>query len=469
MELSVSFTDSLFALSLSPTMLLLLVLLIALAESLAVVGLLVPGVMLITAVASVAGHQAIGLPWIISAALIGAILGDGISYKLGYHHREQVTQRWPLAQHPEWLGRGARFFERYGIYSVFFGRFIGPVRPIIPLVAGMMRMPPRTFLWANVTSAALWAPAYVLPGYLLGRTWQQHLNLPPNIEAAALMMAASIIVLAIVFSWGRAQVGRHGWGYLVIARVIRRIPFMRRPWLAMSQSGEVPIASLLLFIVSLTSFSAWTLLVIHHHGPLMMDLQAQRLFSWLSNVPTVQTSLVLSEIGDKLGIAALLLPWALWLLIHKRLDALYHWGAAIGGIALLNTLGKSIFGRARPETPEHLIGSLSYPSAHTSTFVVVIGLGAAFLVPALPHRRHFWIYWIAIALVTPMALSRLVLNLHWLSDLIGGALLGLLVCALVRLSWQRRYRPPLLCSYWQWAMAASFILVSLRVTLLPPV
>nr|WP_284041257.1 bifunctional DedA family/phosphatase PAP2 family protein [Halomonas olivaria] len=450
-------------------MLLLLVLLISLVESLALVGLLVPGVVLITAAASVAGHQALDLPWLVGAALIGAILGDGISYKLGYHHRGQVISRWPLVMHPEWLERGTRFFERYGIYSVFIGRFVGPVRPIIPLIAGMMRMPPRTFLWANVTSATLWAPAYVLPGYLLGHTWQQHLNLPPNVEMAVIMMATSLVILAIVFSWGREQVGRHGWLYLLVARTIRRIPFMRRPWLAMSQSGEVPLASLLLLVISLASVSAWTLLVIQQHGPLLMDLQAQRLFNWLGNAPLMAVSHVLAKIGDQLGIAALLLPWGLWFLASKRLDALYHWGAAVGGIALLNTLGKAIFGRERPDTPDYLTGSLSYPSAHTSVTVVVLGLGAAFLANGLPRKRRFWIYWLAIALATPMALSRLVIGVHWLSDLIGGALLGLVVCALVQLNWQRRYRPPLPPCPWVLLTTASLALVSMRIALLPPV
>lgn len=461
--------DFIYSLSLSPTMLLLLVLLISLAESLALVGLLVPGVVLITAVASLAGHQSIELPWLISAAFIGALLGDGISFKLGYHHREQVTQRWPLVQHPEWLGRGARFFERYGIYSVFIGRFVGPVRPIIPLVAGMMHMPPRTFLWANFTSAALWAPAYVLPGYLLGRTWQEHLDLPPGVKTALVIMAASVVVLAVVFSWGRAQVGRHGRLYLATARLARKVSFMRRPWLSMSQSGEVPLASLLLLIVALTCLSGWTLLVVHHDGPLPLDLQVQRLFLWLENTTLIETGAVFAKIGDKLGIASLLLPWALWMLLQKRLDALLHWGTAVGGIALLNTLGKAYFGRARPETPDYLTGSLSYPSAHTSTSVVILGLVAAFVASELARQKRVWIYWVAITLAVPMALSRLVIGVHWFSDLIGGALLGLVVCALVRLSWQRYPRQPLRPCPWPLLGLASLALISIRIGYFPPV
>ncbi len=461
--------DTLFALSLSPAMLLLMVALISLLESLALVGLLVPGVVLITAAASLAGHEAIALPWLTGAALLGAILGDSISYLLGYHHREQVTNRWPLSIHPEWLERGVLFFERYGIHSVFIGRFVGPVRPIIPLIAGMMRMPKRTFLWANITSAALWAPAYVLPGYLLGRTWQQHLNLPQNIETAIITLGASIVVLAVVFSWGRAQVGRHGFIYLATARLIRRVPFMRRSWLSMSLNDEVPLASLLLFVITLASVSAWTLLVMNHQGPLAIDLQAQRLVSWLTNEPLQLVSLSLAKIGDSLGVTALLLPLAVWLIHHKRMDALSHWAFAIGGVALLNTMGKMVFGRVRPETPDYLAGSFSYPSAHTSTAVVVAGLAAAFIAAGLHRKQRVWFYWLAIILVTPMALSRLILGVHWLSDLIGGALLGLLVCALVRLNWQRSVRTPLPRCPWGRLIAATIVLVGLRVILLPPV
>ncbi|WP_445010067.1 bifunctional DedA family/phosphatase PAP2 family protein [Vreelandella stevensii] len=461
--------DTLLSLTLSPPLLLLLVLGIALVESLALIGLLVPGVVLMTAAATLAGHQGLELPWLIGAAFIGAIIGDSVSYYLGYRHREAVLSRWPLSLHPEWVGRGARFFERYGVYSVFIGRFVGPVRPVIPLVAGMMQMPARTFAWANVASAALWAPAYVLPGYLVGHTWQQRLNLPTNVEMAVILIAATVVVLAVVFSWGRAQVDRQGRVYFALARIVRRIPAMRRPWLAMSRSGEVPLGSLLLLITALTGASAWTLYVMHHVTPLTVDLEAQRLFDWLDSPWLAHASLLLAMIGDKAGIVALVSPWACWLLMVKRFDALLHGALALGGIALINTFGKALFARARPTTPDHLTGSYAYPSAHTSTWVVMIGLAAAVMAARLPRQRRAWVYWMAIAVTLPMALSRLALGVHWLSDLVGGALMGLVVCALIQLNWQRRYRAPLPAIPWVTLTGASLLLVSARMLLFGPV
>lgn len=463
--------DALYQLTPSPTLLLLIIAAIALVESLALVGLLVPGVLLITAAASLAGHQELALPAIILAAFVGAVIGDGASFLLGYTQHERVTRLWPLSRHPEWLARGARFFQRYGTLSVFFGRFVGPVRPVVPMIAGMLRMSPRAFTWANLASAALWAPAYVLPGYLLGRTWQQLLDVPPGVQAWLVALAGLLVVLAVVFSWLRQQVTRTGRVYRLLAIGARRHPVMRRLWLAQSArgQGEVPLASWLLLVLTLGGLSGWTLLVLHQHGPLPMDLRLQALFAVLATPWLTHLGEVLARAGDLLGVLALVLPWAGWLLWRRHLAAFAHLAAGLVGIAALNTLGKALVGRARPDTPEYLTGSLAYPSGHTSTMVVLAGLAAAFIARELPHAQRHWVYWGAILLVVPMALSRLVIGVHWLSDLVGGALLGLVVCALVQLAWQARPRARLAPCPWAWLTAGSLAMVAARIAWLPPV
>ncbi|PXX97460.1 bifunctional DedA family/phosphatase PAP2 family protein [Halomonas sp. LBP4] len=466
-----SLADTLYQLTPPPTLLLLIITAIALVESLALVGLLVPGVVLITAAASLAGHQEIALTTVIAAAWVGAVVGDGASFLLGYTQRERVTRLWPLSHHPEWLARGARFFQRYGSLSVFFGRFVGPVRPMVPVIAGMLHMSPRAFLWANVASAVLWAPAYVLPGYLLGRTWQQLLDLPEGIETWLIALAVLLVALAVVFSWLRQQVTRTGRLYRLAANGARRHPVMRRFWLAQSWrgQGEVPLASWLLLILALGTLSGWTLMVIQQHGPLEMDLRVNALFTALASPALADVGQALARVGDTYGVLALVLPWGLWLLWKRHLAAFLHIAAGLGGIALLNTLGKALVGRDRPDAPDYLTGSLAYPSAHASTAVVVAGLAAAFIARELPHRQRHWVYWGAILLVVPMALSRLVIGVHWLSDLVGGALLGLVVCALVHLAWQQKPHASLAPCPWWWLGAASLMLISARVAWLPPV
>ncbi|WP_290785938.1 bifunctional DedA family/phosphatase PAP2 family protein [Halomonas sp.] len=465
--------DALYQLTPSPTLLLLIIAAIALVESLALVGLLVPGVVLITAAASLAGHQELALPAIVLAAFLGAVIGDWASFWLGYTQHDRVTRLWPLSRHPEWLARGARFFQRYGTLSVFFGRFVGPVRPMVPLIAGMLRMSPRAFTWANIASAALWAPAYVLPGYLLGRTWQQLVDIPEGARPLLVALAAILVVLAVMFSWLRQQVGRTGRLYRLLASGARRHPVMRRLWLSQSAGvqGEVPLASWLLLILSLGGVSGWTLMVMQHgaDGPLVMDSRLNALFAYLA-VPGLEAlSQALARVGDTYGVLALVLPWGGWLLWRRRFDALAHIGGGLGLIALLNTWGKAFFARPRPDTPDYLTGSLAYPSAHASTAVVLAGLAAAFIARELPHQQRHWVYWGAILFAMIMALSRLVIGVHWFSDLVGGALLGLVVCALVQLAWQARPRPALAPCPWTWLTLGSLALVAARIAWLPPI
>ncbi|MBF0256883.1 MAG: DedA family protein [Gammaproteobacteria bacterium] len=142
---------------------------IALAESLAIVGVLVPGVVILFVVGTLIGAGVLDFWSMCAYAVAGAILGDGLSYWLG-HRLDDYTERlgW-FRLHPEHLPRGIAFFARYGDLSVALGRFFGPIRAIIPLVAGLMRMPPRRFYIANILSALVWAPAYLLPGTLMGK------------------------------------------------------------------------------------------------------------------------------------------------------------------------------------------------------------------------------------------------------------------------------------------------------------
>ncbi|MCB1722429.1 MAG: DedA family protein [Gammaproteobacteria bacterium] len=140
----------------------------ALAESLAIVGVLVPGVIILFGAGILIGTGVLNFWTMCLWAVAGAILGDGLSYWLG-HHFEYLTERWHWFRlHPDHLKNGIRFFERYGDLSVALGRFFGPIRAVVPLIAGLLHMPPRRFYVANVLSALVWAPAYLLPGMLFG-------------------------------------------------------------------------------------------------------------------------------------------------------------------------------------------------------------------------------------------------------------------------------------------------------------
>ena len=142
--------------------------LIALTESLALVGLIVPGAILMFLAGAAVGGSNIPILPMLLWAMAGAIIGDSLSYWLGRHYRDQLRTLPLIRRYPQALDHAERLFRRHGGKSVVLGRFIGPVRPVIPAVVGMLGMPPGRFLFANVSSALGWAPAYLLPGIVFG-------------------------------------------------------------------------------------------------------------------------------------------------------------------------------------------------------------------------------------------------------------------------------------------------------------
>lgn len=140
-------------------------------ESLAVIGLFVPGLAFMTIIGFLINADVLQIIPTLSYAVLGAVVGDGISYYIGWRFKDHLPNYWPFRKHTSWLARGKEFFVKYGTLSIVIGRFVGPVRPFIPVVAGMMHMKPRIFLFANILSALVWAPIYMMPGFLLGELW----------------------------------------------------------------------------------------------------------------------------------------------------------------------------------------------------------------------------------------------------------------------------------------------------------
>ena len=151
-----------------PDWALLIAFLMAFAESLAIVGSIIPGGVTMTAIGILAGSGVMNIWLTLIAAAAGAVAGDGASYALGYIFSDHLSDLWPFSRYPRWLEYGKEYFTRHGGKSVLIGRFFGPLRSIIPVIAGILRMNPWHFLLANIISAIGWAILYVVPGVLIG-------------------------------------------------------------------------------------------------------------------------------------------------------------------------------------------------------------------------------------------------------------------------------------------------------------
>jgi membrane protein DedA with SNARE-associated domain len=141
--------------------------LLAFGESFAIISLLIPATVALVGIGALIGASDLLFwpSWI--GASIGAALGDWISYWIGLKLENAARHVWPLSRYPAMVERGEAFFKRYGTWSIFLGRFFGPVRATVPLVAGMFEMPFVPFQIANWVSAFVWAFALLAPGFTL--------------------------------------------------------------------------------------------------------------------------------------------------------------------------------------------------------------------------------------------------------------------------------------------------------------
>jgi len=140
----------------------------AFGESFAFLSLLFPGTTLLIAAGTLMAGGTLPYTPVLIGAVAGATLGDTVSYWIGRRFGDGIARMWPFSRHPELLPSGIRFFAKHGGKSVFIGRFFGPVRAVIPLAAGVMRMPRGWFWFANFTSALVWAPMLLFVGDAIG-------------------------------------------------------------------------------------------------------------------------------------------------------------------------------------------------------------------------------------------------------------------------------------------------------------
>ena len=172
---------------------------VAFIESFALIGVVIPGVVLLYIAAFIAGTGALSLPMTIACAFLGAVAGDSASYLIGRHFHRHLPNIWPFSRHRDWLARGEHFFYEYGGISIVVARFLGPVRPVMPLVAGSLLMPRWLFFSLNIASALAWAPLYTLPGYFSGAATDS----PDEWRSYIIAGIFVVIIVAIAAIWLR--------------------------------------------------------------------------------------------------------------------------------------------------------------------------------------------------------------------------------------------------------------------------
>lgn len=424
---------------------------ISAAESIAIIGTIVPGSITMTAIGTLAGAGIIPLYQTIAWAILGAVIGDGISYWMGYYFKHRLRNMWPFKKNPSVLKKGEVFVRKYGGMSVFIGRFVGPVRALVPLVAGMLGMKPLQFSIANITSAIGWAPAYMLPGILLGAA---SLELPPDIAVHVILVLFLIFLFIMLCLW---------IAYKLIQLMQQQIEqFLVWVWESLKKSRY---------------FYVTTHLLKHHH-PKQHHGQLTRLFYFIvmaalflglaCYVRTLGSANILANeaiyhffrgirsnsvddiminitlLGQKEVILPVVFVIFAWLFLKKRMRASFH-ALALGVLAAGSVwVFKSLLHSDRPWGIFHNSIVYSFPSGHT-TLATTVYIGMAFMIAntMVRKKRRWLIYVPAVLIAVAVGVSRLYLGAHWFTDVLAAWLLSAALLILVFLSYQRQKEDPI--------------------------
>src|SRR6056297_3555161 len=96
--------------------------LLAFVEALALVGIIVPGILLLFMLGALIGWDLPLLSLLALAVMAGAVAGDGLSFWLGHRYKGGLREQWPFARRSHWLDMGEQFFDRHGGKSIFIAR-----------------------------------------------------------------------------------------------------------------------------------------------------------------------------------------------------------------------------------------------------------------------------------------------------------------------------------------------------------
>ena len=375
-------------------------------------GVPVPGEAALLAAAFGAARGALALPGVIVTAAVASVLGDNLGFllgrRLGRAWLEHYGRRLFLT--PERLAGVDRFFERHGPLAVALARFVAGVRVVAAFTAGTSRMRWGTFVVYNVLGAAVWATLVGLVGDAIGHGYAQ----------AGAWFGRAGVVLGLVVP-----------AALLAAWLLRRVATgdvarrLRPAWLSGIAAHWAVVVGVC--AAAVTAFSmlaedvgegetapfdaaarAWTLA--HHPATLVPVFTA---FTWAGSAPII---------GSVAAAAAL---W-LWRARDARVAAAAI-AASLAAIGIIGAL-KVAFGRVRPpgafEDPG-LANSLSYsfPSGHAAASMAV-GLTLAYVL-ARERVAGRWTLVVAVLFSALVGLSRVYLDVHWATDVIGGWAAGL--------------------------------------------
>jgi membrane protein DedA with SNARE-associated domain/membrane-associated phospholipid phosphatase len=445
-------------------------------ETLAFVGMVIPGAIIMPIIGFLIGSHVIPFGSTFLWAIAGAITGDYMSYFVGIYFQDRVHSIWPFSKWPKILEQGEKFFRAHGGKSVFIGRFVVVVRTVTALIAGMLRMSFIRFTFVGIPAAVIWAVIYIIPGVLLGAL---SLELPPRFAAEFTLWSFLVIIVVWLVMWFVHHFFRQTlrlidyyitrmWEYCKNHKTLKWITESLADPRQLDNHQQLTLAIAAFIAFALYFFAIYQVVT---DGFLTgLDYPVYHLLRGLRTHSLDYIAVVATSFGDitMLTIASgMLLIWFLW---RRYWHVASHWfmvlalcALSIGGTKISMYLPRPAYEKTASSFDtihalfnvilEKYLSSFtiiqralslafekhtsSFPSAHTAISLAFYGFLAVIIAREMKKQKRWIPYVVSGVLIFLVAFSRLYLGMHWLTDVLGGVFIGSAIILVATISYRR--------------------------------
>jgi undecaprenyl-diphosphatase len=417
-------------------------------DSLAFIGILYPGGLMIVFTGFLAAN---GKGDFVTLAIVSAfacIAGDMLSYIVGARAGGVIMQRPWFRRREDLLQKAQLYFAGHGGKSVFIGRFVGFLRPFIPFIAGSARMNPFAFALYALISGILWGIATPGLGYICGASWQMVQVWSGRFSLLILLLAALFILNTLFWRYALPLLGKISrlagvmiavqWQKLLSTEGVQsfccRHPrlwsFVVHRFTADHATGICLTIGLTISILFAALFAWFGHSIQISSDLIQLDQRSYDLLAILHHPWTDLFFATLTWLGSP-SVMLILGSFALFTLIINNRDfsALVLIFGMAGG-ELFAIMAKNVFARPRPVPlfPDLVLSGASFPSVHAFSALLFYGLIVYFLIDTTRNWRGARIFLLLFGsfIVLLIGFSRIYLGLHWLSDVLAGFALAAL-------------------------------------------